>query len=95
MEQVNSYIFKYEIIKYDAYGSVWSREDKRLLIYATKKSDAMAMFRAWSSKHKGLIDINIIEVIKDNKQGYEPYKTLEYIQKQKDFINNMSDVYNI
>lgn len=95
MERVNTYIFKYDVIRYDAYGRILSREEKRLLIYATKKSDAMAMFRAWSDKHKGLININIIEAIKDNKQGYEPYKTLEYIQKQKDFINAMEDNYSL
>ena len=95
MEQVKTYIFKYEVIKYNAYGGVLSREDKRLLIYATYKREAMAIFEAWRLKHRGLIDISVNEIIRDNKQGYEPYKTLEYIQKQKDFISNMSDVYNI
>lgn len=83
MKQVNAYIIYYTLKDYN------DVRHERIMLYHTSKSKALAMFNEWAKKRYIGDDVIIDAVKQRNKSADMNNRTLEYIQKQADYIATM------
>lgn len=103
-KNINAYIINYkrdfmrgdyEDVDFVINKAQEERKSGHIIIYHYSKNDALGMFKMWANKYFRGLNVTIESVRKNNKKGIAENMTPAYIQKERDYIENMADCYNL